>query len=385
MNHNKKISIFILTRKRPEHLKGLLTSIENNVYDVNNLEIWMGIDSDDEITKSFIEDFAPKSKLHIRFWVNNKKSSVCIGCEENYVNRHNDLLFPMTERSTGDFLWILNDDVQVFTQDFDKILIEQIEENLLETPDRILYAKVDEIFRWGKANRCGSLRVAEKYACYPIISRELYEALGWFIPLSLPANGADIALAEIMGRCIYDRFRQFLDVHIYDQILESPVKEKPHFGPESLGHEESKAAVERIEHYIAEHEGVATPIEPYGIEISFIYTCKWCSHDMLVNVSLPTSNVITCSRCQTPHFIADSTSFPPEFHQSVDEMKGFLSAFQNHMSKFGFNQENSETYNLTPSVPCGVKKEGDLFDDVSLEELALRNLDTKNIPTESKK
>ena len=50
-----------------------------------------------------------------------------------------------------------------------------------------------------------------------------------------------------------NRFIEFFDVHLYDQILENLVKEKTHKGTEGLSHEDFKDAVEKVENISEVH------------------------------------------------------------------------------------------------------------------------------------
>ena len=53
----KKFSILIPTRKRTTLLKETLLTIENQTKDKNLFEIIIGIDTDDQETKKFIDNF----------------------------------------------------------------------------------------------------------------------------------------------------------------------------------------------------------------------------------------------------------------------------------------------------------------------------------------
>ena len=61
----KKFSILIPTRKRTTLLKETLLTIENQTKDKNLFEIIIGIDTDDQETKKFIDDYKKNSQIDI--------------------------------------------------------------------------------------------------------------------------------------------------------------------------------------------------------------------------------------------------------------------------------------------------------------------------------
>lgn len=240
LHPQKKISIFIITRKRIPYLKNLLDSIQDKAHDINNLEIYIGMDDDDTETIDFLKNVAQTAApaADCVGCICQEKSIICDACKQRFLNRHRDLLLPMTEAAKGDYFWILNDDVVIETRDFDKILLEQIENHLSKFPDRILYGKVKEIIedpvRMKSANgafasypfrmSCSSIASA----CYPLISRELYKVLGWFLPPDISNNGADTALHQILTDCKYDRLVSFPDIVLRDRVLDDIEKHPDH-------------------------------------------------------------------------------------------------------------------------------------------------------------
>ena len=331
-----------MSRERTELLNRLLNSIVANVHDSKNIEVFIGTDQDDRTTRDFLIRYAEDNpSLPLIVFTGDKQSAICDGCKKPMLNRHLDLLFPMTEKCTGDYLWILNDDITVMTSDFDKILLEQLEEKANLHEDRIVYGKVDEIFSTGRTLRCGSLKEAEKYACYPIISKELYNVLGWFLPIENVSDEADIALARIMSRCIYNRKYTFNDIHIYDQVDSEQHKlVKKHKSGARLGPAGINRYVKSLEEYIKEKGGMAASVKPYKTEVNFIYECRTCSSDFMQEVQIPNSNVITCPRCATPHFVMDCTKdLPEEFQHQITQIKEYLDPYRNSEMKFLSEEE----------------------------------------------
>ena len=189
------------------------------------------MDNDDEDTVTFVKNYFIDHDINGFGKVCNEKTDICNGCKQRFLNRHRDLLLPMTQSAKGDYFWILNDDLLIETKDFDKILLEQIENHLTKSSDRILYGKVKETF--ANASRADYQKSPSRMscspitpACYPIISRELYDALGWFLPPLIGRNGADTALHDILTDCKYDRLVTFPDIVLHDRVLPD-IEERP--------------------------------------------------------------------------------------------------------------------------------------------------------------
>lgn len=90
--------------------------------------------------------------------------------------------------SKGKFLIICNDDTEFKTSRWDEIIVSKMEAYLADKPDRIAYAFVSDTL----INRHGL-----DYCCFPLVTREGTNALGFAIPSEFPAWSADVALWHI--------------------------------------------------------------------------------------------------------------------------------------------------------------------------------------------
>lgn len=220
MSSNRNIGIFICTRNSVGDLSELLDSIFSLCHDPSNISVWVGYDEDDKET----EKFAHNVEHDINFFVNSNKSEKCLYCNEYYVNRHRDVINPMIEMSDTDYYWVLNDDNRILTQDFDSIIIDTIEEFLSKKSDRILLGMVDVKFvRNGKwmshlpTDQYNLVSLGTDYSCYPLVTKETVDVIGYFLPPDLPNDGADIVLGQGFGISSYSR-KLKLPVSVRDEV-----------------------------------------------------------------------------------------------------------------------------------------------------------------------
>jgi hypothetical protein len=184
-----KFSLFLNTRHRVGLLCDLLQSIERCTDHPEDIEILLGIDRDDNDTTNFIDhlDLAISS-LDLR-------DNIFAYSDNRPTNLHVKMNF-LASQSTGDYLFVLNDDVQFSTPSWDSIILEAIKNEGSE-PDNIYYLGVSDT-SIDKDTR-------QSYASFPILTREAYDALGYFMSEKFVGLGADVHLWRIfneLDRCI---------------------------------------------------------------------------------------------------------------------------------------------------------------------------------------
>tara|TARA_R100001377_G_scaffold66664_1_gene41972 strand:+ start:5249 stop:6379 length:1131 start_codon:yes stop_codon:yes gene_type:complete len=340
---NKKLGIFVCTRKRVDSLKKLIESVFSLCHDKDNIDLWIGHDEDDHETSSFL--LSHKEKSRINTYSNTSKSSRCVFCSEDYVNRHNDIIQPMVDRSDSDYLWVLNDDLVIKTEDFDSILERHIENFLSDKQGRIFYGMplVHFINERGLAKDTFSLDLDNKlifgteYSCYPMVTRETEEVLGYFLPTSFAAGGADIVLGAGMGLSNYCR-KLDLPIVLHDKLIETFKRVRPWevlpsgFIEDNGGIQGNNVTQPIIDAYInvlemnnlsCDHYDEKTPspqreimkvvevldnniknkrisdsIRPEGIDISLIFKCPNCQslYKSPTNYRMDKSNCTNCGK-----------------------------------------------------------------------------------------
>ena len=110
-----KFSLFLNTRQRTALLSNLLRSIDGTISGNNDIEILLGIDDDDIETYNFIQNLdlvLPDSVVVPNIATHTTSRP------DNLHIKMNDL----AEKSSGDFLFVLNDDVEFLTPSWYEIV-----------------------------------------------------------------------------------------------------------------------------------------------------------------------------------------------------------------------------------------------------------------------
>jgi hypothetical protein len=169
-----KISLLCPTRGRPKHTKALITSIENTVSDINNIELLIAYDTDDETTKKELNSIPTLNKPY-RFFSRERSEWL----NKDYYNW-------LAEKACGDYLFVIGDDVRFLSKDWDKVLIDRVEVYLKTKQDRIAYITVED---GTEASHC----------CFPIVTKEAFKVLKMVLHPQLMSWGADRTIHEIYG------------------------------------------------------------------------------------------------------------------------------------------------------------------------------------------
>jgi len=111
MNSPDIISLIIPTRNRAESLRRLFQSIEETCKSMENLEVLLGIDTDDTNTTRFVEEYIKNNKLLIKAVIGNRG--------KGYVDLHKRVT-ELCQKSSGRFLLFLADDVQFLNENWDE-------------------------------------------------------------------------------------------------------------------------------------------------------------------------------------------------------------------------------------------------------------------------
>lgn len=190
-------SLVFATRKRPDLLEGLFKSLLETTKELDKIEVMPVCDNDDHETIN-----------HIKYLETIIPSKFLIRERSSYLNR--DYINYAASMSKGKYIFILNDDVLFQTKDWDEKSLNELENYLLNKPDRIVYGMTDD--------GMDQLRTKQnlQYAGFPIISREAFNSLGYAMYPEFKSWGADTHLYrifEIVNRILNIK-RQCMAFHL---------------------------------------------------------------------------------------------------------------------------------------------------------------------------
>src|SRR5579859_7547389 len=149
-----KISLIIPTRNRFSLLQNCIRSFFEKATSQSVVEAIMVCDFDDCTVRN-MDEIALTNNWNLKM-VFQRQSNMIIRDYNNYGS----------QCSTGKFIWILNDECEMVTKNWDEILCDKCEEFLVDKPDRIVYVKIDDSTHtsWRREDELG--------CCFPILSRE---------------------------------------------------------------------------------------------------------------------------------------------------------------------------------------------------------------------
>jgi hypothetical protein len=182
------ISLICPTRNRIINVINLISNLEDTIKDFGKVELWLCADDDDKITLDYFKtmDYLKSiEKLQSRIFTCTQKRS-------DFLNK--DYYNNIANYCNGKYLFSIGDDVRFRTKGWETILIEKTEEYLKDKRDRIAYISVTE--RGSQA----------KHPCFPIITKEAFNALGMYFHPELMSWGADRCLWELysgINRVLY--------------------------------------------------------------------------------------------------------------------------------------------------------------------------------------
>lgn len=167
-------SIVLPSRERIGLLENLLETIARNTKNINETEVWIAIDWDDVTSVNSVRRLS-KSYGFSQFIITDRQNNL----SEGYYNR-------LAKISTGRFVQVLNDDCEFTTPNWDELAITVLEKYQRHMPDGIVYGKVQD--------------EGNGYSCFPLLSRQAINAMGWFFHPEMTAWGADIHLHEVYSK-----------------------------------------------------------------------------------------------------------------------------------------------------------------------------------------
>lgn len=160
----RSISILLPTRDRPLLLCHMLLTLDLNTKNKKDVEVLIAHDEDDDLTPHIVSGI--RSEISVR----------AVRCKrrENLHSYYNELL----RQSSNKYVMCINDDTEFPTKNWDQIVFDQM--------PKIGYGWIEDglLFR-----ECDT-----KYCCFPVVSREPHDVVGYIQDERWSVGGADINL-----------------------------------------------------------------------------------------------------------------------------------------------------------------------------------------------
>jgi len=198
-----KITMLCPTRGRGHTLPLLCENLLDMCWTTSNFEILFMWDTDDLSTQDWLwKCRSDYPTLDIRLLGRPHSDNL----SEDYFNwaLH-------TGRPRGDVFWAIGDDVRMHTEHWDSLVLLELEDWYRDKPDRIGLCFARDLHETDKG------QIGYRWGCFPILTKETYECLGWFFPKEFVTWEADVIMAKIFHDPRVDRLHMVDDV-VIDQI-----------------------------------------------------------------------------------------------------------------------------------------------------------------------
>lgn len=174
------ISIFICSRNRYKLLTSTIFSIKEKAKDPNNYELILLIDDDDICLEKIVSFLRAVEIPNYRLIIRPRQSLFQTGLT-NYG----------AQVCRGKYIWSINDECEILTNDWDDYIIKTCDDYLKDKPDQILYYGMDDDTHTRiKAHEING-------SCFPLVTAATIDALECFVPNELGKAGADTELYKI--------------------------------------------------------------------------------------------------------------------------------------------------------------------------------------------
>ena len=191
MNKEKLVTIIFPSRDRYDLVKKLLLSIEEKTYNKDWIEVISICDHDDKKTLDLFHEISSQITYDFKFVSRKQKEKL------DLPNDYYDLGLKLASDSY--FTWILGNDCEIATQDWDGYFysaLEQTDPTLFEQIDEnktYFYIRINDDTHWN--NKGEALNpYGDISCCFPLISSNYCKDLGEFYPKEVPTWGGDSVL-----------------------------------------------------------------------------------------------------------------------------------------------------------------------------------------------
>lgn len=182
----------LIPARRHQRIHSLLESIVKCTDNHSNVEILFMTDIDDDLTPRAInEEIKKLTQFHaIRLFTRQRSEML----NQDYYNE-------LAQRASGDLLWVFADDLQITKPHWDTQISEAVTAFSKDKQDKIFIISP-------KDNTPVPRHDMPKFPCFPMFTRECYEALGWLFPKQIPCWGVDYIMY-----LIFHPINRILELH----------------------------------------------------------------------------------------------------------------------------------------------------------------------------
>jgi hypothetical protein len=172
-------SIILNTRGRVEQLKRFIQALDFSTSNIFDVEVVIRCDIDDLPTTTYLNNINQQSPLGYNVIAGVRPFSLNASINE------------LAAAAKGKYIFVLNDDAEVHTPDWDQVALNYFDEykSKHNIKDDILYGLTSDT--------SADKPVGKTYASFPIISRQAVQALGYFMDPRFVGLGGDSGIYRV--------------------------------------------------------------------------------------------------------------------------------------------------------------------------------------------
>lgn len=195
-------TLFLNSRGRLKQLQRFISVCENVTMDHAKTEMIITGDDDDPETTDFFRTLNDRGTFAFRTIVGPRPRSLCASFNN------------MVRQARGRYLFVMNDDAEITTQNWDRLALFHIKayQDRTGCKDDIIYGCTTDI----SADKLEG----KKYAAFPIISKQATEVLGFFMYEQFVGLGGDSSIYRVYEAV--DRIVDMPDIvvdHVYHNTI----------------------------------------------------------------------------------------------------------------------------------------------------------------------
>jgi hypothetical protein len=171
-----------------------LQSIKDTTLDKSSIEVLIAVDDDDNDSIQAVEYYKTMEfkDLNIQYFVR----PYC----EGYVFINRDYYNWLASKAQGNYIWINGDDLVIQVQEWDRIILNELNNYLLDKKDRIVCAGISD-------NTPKPSPILPQFPCFPLVSKEARDLMQFVLHPNIPTWGADYALYKL-----YTQANRYLEI-----------------------------------------------------------------------------------------------------------------------------------------------------------------------------
>lgn len=178
------ISLILAFRERPEHIDNMINSLRRTTRDLDNIEVILAMDDDDQAGIEHVSRLAAQGGPQIITYITKRS----IHFTKDYMN-------PIARMARGRWIININDDTVFATEGWDQLINEAMSAAARTAGDDFFLGLPND-----GMDRRGDDAKYPRFSCWPVVSRQSVQALGYLFDERFYIWSVDHYIADVYRR-----------------------------------------------------------------------------------------------------------------------------------------------------------------------------------------